>query len=90
MKRTQRTFRAVNAGWGALVGIFAGLVLFLVGYGHSDDRAPIAFDRATVVGLAEFISWPWFIGIVLLCSLWGFLFNNWIGDLLSDIYHYLR
>ena len=82
-------FRASNLLWGGLLGAVVALGLFFAGYALEETRPALALDRATVSAYLDFVSWPWFGGIVAVFALWGFLFNNRLGDTLSDIYRCL-
>lgn len=83
-------FRASNLLWGGLLGAVVAFGLFFAGYTLKEPRPPMALDRATAVAYFDFISWPWFWGIVAVFALWSFLFNNRLGDALSDIYHWFN
>ncbi len=79
----QSMFKVRNFVLGCMVGVFTALVVFIAGFCVQSTRWPIPFTTETVRALLRFISWPWFVGIVLAGGIWGFLFNNKIGESLS-------
>ena len=89
-QRAKLTFRPINLLWGGLVGFTVGIGIACIGYAVKEDRPPFSFDYASFTSFFDFISWPWVAFLVALGALWGFLFNNWIGELLSDLFTLFR
>jgi hypothetical protein len=76
-------FRFRNFVLGCTVGTFTALVLFAAGFAIRGSRWPIPMEAKTAIDFFHFIHWGWFVAIVLLGGVWGFLFNNKLGEEIS-------
>lgn len=76
-------FKFSNFLGGCLVGAFAAIVLFAIIYIGSIEGWPVSFTGKWLMGFIFSIHWPIFAGICLAGGVWGFLFNNALGEGIS-------
>ena len=83
-------FKFRNFLLGCSVGLIAALVIFVAGFCVSSERWPIPLTSDSALTFYHYIRWPWFLAIVLLCGIWGLLFNNKLGEAVSRTERYSR
>lgn len=66
------------------MGAFAAIILFSIVYIGSTDGWPVSFTGKWFLGLFHSIHWLIFVGICLAGGIWGFLFNNALGEGISQ------